>query len=458
MFKVVLLMSPFAGYDRGLLHGIARYARLRGFWAFYLSGDHPGLPLPGIETLSGVPIRVHTHLGSGRRHLARSTESRPHRLHRQNPDPGHCQGGSCLRLARHCHGPLRAQLAGGSPLARLSEIRPDSHKAGRLAAEHLLERGFRHFAFCGYLGRIWSLTPRRGLLPAPERVGVFLSCLSAAAAEVALLLAAGAARPDRLAPVAAETAGGHGVQRRSRPSGHRGLAIGGMHVPSDIAVVGVDEDSLLSDLANPPLSSVARRRASRLSGRGVAARNDVGPSEPATPDPGRRALGRVAAFHQCDCRGGCGRGHGLALHSRQCAAPIGVQDVVKHLAVLRRTLEIRFQGTLGRSIRAEIRAGSSGLGQADAGRNQFAGGEDRRAHGLQQSELSEPSFPSRHGPDAGPLPPRPPHGLSPPASFAAAKARFAQNYTTNAQTFIAPPDPRCQTTGNSDSSTVSSGR
>ena len=34
-------------------------------------------------------------------------------------------------------------------------------------------------------------------------------------------------------------------------------ALGGMHVPNDVAVVGVDEDHLLSELSNPPLSSVA---------------------------------------------------------------------------------------------------------------------------------------------------------------------------------------------------------
>jgi LacI family transcriptional regulator len=34
--------------------------------------------------------------------------------------------------------------------------------------------------------------------------------------------------------------------------------------------------------------------------------------------------------------------------------PIGVVDVVRHSAVSRRALEIRFQRTLGRSIRAEI--------------------------------------------------------------------------------------------------------
>ena len=49
------------------------------------------------------------------------------------------------------------QLADSHFAGRVSEIRPDSHKAGRMAADHLLERGFRRFAFCGHLNNPnWS--------------------------------------------------------------------------------------------------------------------------------------------------------------------------------------------------------------------------------------------------------------------------------------------------------------
>src|SRR5271170_3247258 len=51
--QVVLLMVPFAGFDRGLLDGIARYAQIHGPWVFYLSGDNPEVPLPASDSLSG---------------------------------------------------------------------------------------------------------------------------------------------------------------------------------------------------------------------------------------------------------------------------------------------------------------------------------------------------------------------------------------------------------------------
>jgi hypothetical protein len=59
--RVVLMMVPFAGYDRGLLEGIARYTHLHGPWVFYLSGDYPAVPLPASDNYCDagiIPNRV----------------------------------------------------------------------------------------------------------------------------------------------------------------------------------------------------------------------------------------------------------------------------------------------------------------------------------------------------------------------------------------------------------------
>ena len=50
--RVVLLMHPFAGYDRGLLEGIARYAQLHGPWVFCVAGEHRGVPMPESDSTS----------------------------------------------------------------------------------------------------------------------------------------------------------------------------------------------------------------------------------------------------------------------------------------------------------------------------------------------------------------------------------------------------------------------
>ena len=95
-------------------------------------------------------------------------------------------------------------------------------------------------------------------------------------------------------------------------------ALGAMHVPNDVAVVGVDEDSLLSELSNPPLSSIALNgEQGRLSGRGIAAPNDVGRSEGAAVHPGRSSLGDSAPFDRRHRDRGPGRGRDGALHPRE---------------------------------------------------------------------------------------------------------------------------------------------
>ncbi len=88
--RVVLLMIPFAGYDRGLLQGIARYTQLHGPWMFCLSGDHPGVPMPRTESINGETIEVRLTSGVTHRtpfHLQRFGCQRDHRPH-QHARPG----------------------------------------------------------------------------------------------------------------------------------------------------------------------------------------------------------------------------------------------------------------------------------------------------------------------------------------------------------------------------------
>ena len=134
--RVVLLMHPFAGYDRGLLEGIARYAQLHGPWVFCLAGEHRGVPMPQSDSTSDKmfpPAGVRWH---GR--------SEPFSLRRLDAAGviGRVQTPAIARSLLSSRLPLIAidltekQLAEGNPLSRVSEICADSHRAGRIAAEH----------------------------------------------------------------------------------------------------------------------------------------------------------------------------------------------------------------------------------------------------------------------------------------------------------------------------------
>lgn len=354
--KVVLLMSSFAGYERGLLRGIARYARFRGPWVFYLSGDHPALPLPRMEAFGGLPFELRRVSGS--------------RQDRSLPDLGSLGAAGFIGriqtpaiAATVLDSGLPAialdlseeQLAADNPLSQIPQIRPDSTAAGRLAAEHLLERGFRNFAFCGYAGRNWSRWREEGFrlrveqsrltchVYQPPRKGAPLPWPREQPGVIEWLRGL----PQPLGVMACNDVRGRHVIEA--------CAVGKIHVPDDVAVVGVDEDRLLCELSNPPLSSVALNaeqggyQAAELLDRMMT--GETRQPQTILVEPlwvvARRSTDVIAVEDRHVS-------HALRFVRDHARQPIGVNDVVKQSELSRRALEIRFQAEMGRSIRQEI--------------------------------------------------------------------------------------------------------
>lgn len=131
--------------------------------------------------------------------------------------------------------------------------------------------------------------------------------------------------------------------------------LGGLMVPDDVAVLGVDDDHVVCNLSNPPLSSVAfgleqagYQAAQVLSGLMAGT---IRTPQRIQVDPlwvvSRRSTDVIATED---------RHVGIALrfirdHIRRS---IGVGDIVAASGISRRNLEIRFRRALGRSIRGEI--------------------------------------------------------------------------------------------------------
>lgn len=334
MPKVALLIETHAGYARGILRGIARYAHAHGPWLIYL----PAEELPPLEL--ALPDGEHWEWNGI---IGRVLNERVARqvLSARVPVIG-------MDLSEE-------QLAPDHPLSSISELRPDSHAAGRLAAEHFMERGLRQFAFCGYSGQVWSRRREEGF------------CMRLAEAGFSYNVYESLGHPSEPVWEWERPRIIHWLRSLSRPLGlmacndHRGrqmleaCLMAGLHVPEDIAVVGVDDDRLLCELSNPPLSSVGFNAekggflAAGLLARLMAGR--VSRPQRILVDPigvtTRRSSDVIAVEDRHVAQA-------LRFIRDNGRRPIRVGDVVSHSAIGRRALEIRFQKALNRSIRDQI--------------------------------------------------------------------------------------------------------
>jgi LacI family transcriptional regulator len=128
-----------------------------------------------------------------------------------------------------------------------------------------------------------------------------------------------------------------------------------LRVPEDVAVVGVDNDELMCELAVPPLSSVAQGserlgyEAAKLLGRLIRGRclrpkHIVVPPISIVP---RRSSDLIAVDDPL-------LSAALRFIQNHAAEQIGVPDVVRNAGVSRSTLETRFRTQLARTIHDEI--------------------------------------------------------------------------------------------------------
>ncbi|WP_337174092.1 XylR family transcriptional regulator [Paludisphaera sp.] len=331
--RIALLIETSRGYGRQLLRGIVRYARLHGPWGFYVT--------PG-DFLQAVP-RMRSWGGTG---IIARVET-----------PAVARAVLASGVPTIVLGLSDEQLRPESPLSRLDEVVSDSHAAGRMAADHLLERGFRHYAYVGSRGRVWSGRRQEG----------FTSRLREARFEPHVYVQPRARRVaadwEREQPALAGWLEGLprpvGVMACNDERGREVLVAclhAGLRVPEEVAVVGVDDDELLCELADPPLSSVVLNaeaggyRAAALLDRMMRGER---------PEPRRilveplhvraRRSTEIVALDDPEVAAAL-----HFIHDRGTEA-IGVPDVVAAVMISRRALEQRFRAATGRTVHDEIR-------------------------------------------------------------------------------------------------------
>ena len=242
---VALLVETSNRYTRELLHGVRDYARDAGGWVVHLSEQGRGDgPPPWLQNWTGHGI------------IARI----------ENAETAAAVQRKKLPVVNVSASGLAEQYP---------TVISDSAAVARLAAEHLLGRGFQHFGYCGDGRFAWSTNHGQNFAAHLQRAGRECSFYSSSpadfrdrAGEWAKLAGWLTSLPKPVAVMACYDIRGQQVLDACRALRLR--------VPDEVAVIGQHNDDLLCELCDPPLSSVipdARRagyEAARLLARLMA--------------------------------------------------------------------------------------------------------------------------------------------------------------------------------------------
>ncbi|MBN2131635.1 MAG: DNA-binding transcriptional regulator [Sedimentisphaerales bacterium] len=330
--KVIVLIEHSRACGRRLLRGIAKYANLHGPWIFYREP-----PSYLKEGLSKKALR---------------------RLKHWHADGIITRDSVDIEEIRGLDIPTIFACESYSSVAGYANIIDNCDAAGELAAQHLLDHGFRSFAYCGYSHMLpWS----------DLRGQAFARAVAQAGYETMFYEPPGSRKKGMEWDKEAESLS-RWLKSLSKPVGlmacadHRSqqvldaCRIAQLRVPEEVAIVGVDNDDLICNLSDIPLSSVATNdfkagyEAAEL--LDLMMKNQSPKTNTIVVQPSHVAARQstdTLAVHDLDVA--------AALHfiRRNSKRSIEVGDVVKKGTLSRRVLEKRFRQVLGRSVLSEIR-------------------------------------------------------------------------------------------------------
>ena len=323
--KVILMIESSRSFGRELLLGIARYVRLHGPWWFYREPGGLEKALPAIRGWGATGI------------IMRDSKMNQPLLE--------------LRV------PAILVLHNSGQRENYPCIITDGKKIGQMAAEHLLERGYEHFSFCGFDDLIFSQEREKSFIEHIKKAGHKVHLYRQPATkrgrlweyEQKRLAEWIASCPKPLALFACnDDRGLHAIEA---------CKMAGIDVPDEVAILGVDNDVLFCTLSDVPLSSIAL--AIEKAGFDAAAllENIMTGKEQMQGQHIWVQPTHVVVRQSTDI---------LALEDPEVIKAlqfiranaiknIQVQDVVGNTVMTRRMLEKRFQQVLHRSIFQEIR-------------------------------------------------------------------------------------------------------
>ena len=229
--SVALLIETSNAYARGILEGIVEYQRSRDHWSIYL---------PELDRGANPPSWFRRWSGDGV--IAR------------------IETDTIAALVSSLRVPT-IDVSAARRVPKIPWVETDDRRVADLAYEHLREKGFRHFAFCGPKGFNWSKWREEYFRKRCENDGLDCSTYWTSMSRQTTPNAMNSTQPpkpqmeDWLQSLPKPTGlfCAYDIQAQIVLDQCRNLEI---QVPEQIAVIGVDNDSILCNLSHPPLSSV----------------------------------------------------------------------------------------------------------------------------------------------------------------------------------------------------------
>lgn len=225
--RVALLIETANTYGREILEGVAKYQRSHAWWSTYLDERELGAAPPQWlleRSWDGIICR------STQRELAKAIGRK--------------------RIPTVDLNDLHDDLG-------LPRIQSDMVEIGRVAARHLFERGFRNFAFCGFSNEKWSEQRQEGF---KQQLAEYqCDCVSYQSPWRGESAPHWHEEQDQLVGWLATLPKPVGIMACNDVRGQQVLnacQTAGLYAPEQVAVIGVDNDQLLCNFCNPPLSSV----------------------------------------------------------------------------------------------------------------------------------------------------------------------------------------------------------
>lgn len=340
--KIAVLVESSRAAGRGFLRGISKYARLYGPWTFYR--------LPPVY--KGGSARQSELFTVFRGKNRRATSSAPVRdiegiiAHVAN------DGAANRLVPKGCPAVI---VPANEMITSYPALVSDGDKSGALVADYFQNLGLPHFGFCGYETNYWSRERRQVFQAAIEAAGHTLHVYEQKEHqphgfwedelnEIVIWLKS---LPTPIGIwVWNDDFAQHVVEA---------CKVAELVIPDEICIVGVDNDDMVCEMSDPPLSSLslnfvragfemAELLHTMMKGQAVT-HSQV--TLHATHIATRQSTNTLAIRDKDVAQA-------LRFIYANAAIPIQVDDVVNAVTLSRRVLYERFEKAIGRSVYEEI--------------------------------------------------------------------------------------------------------